>query len=461
MAKTGAGFLERFFGLSSAGTSVRQEVLAGVTTFLTMCYIIFVNPAILSVAGMDKGAVMVATCICSAVVSLLIGLLANYPIAGAPGMGHNAFFAYTVCLAMGYSWQEALGAVFLAGVLFIALATVRFREAIIDSIPPSLKHAIAVGIGFLICLIGLQWGGFVQANLGTIIHLGDLRSETVWVAGTGFLVMVVLTALRVRGAILIGLMASLAMGLLTGLTSLEPLRTESWLPPSLEPTFLKLDLARLFQRGLEAFIIVFLFFLTSLFDTVGTLIGVSSRAGLLQNGKLPRAGRALLSDAIATTTAGLTGSSTVTAYIESASGVSAGGRTGLTAVVAGLLMLGGIFLYPLVVVMTAETEVVWTLAPGVEFPFKQYPIIAPALMLVGAFMLTSVRHIDWEDFTEYLPAFLTIATMAFAVSITEGIAVGFMSYVVVKLFSGRIREVHWLVIVMALVFAIRYAIAGV
>lgn len=456
-----AGMLERFFGLSSAGTTVRREVLAGLTTFLTMSYIIFVNPAILSVSGMDKGAVMVATCLCAGVVSLLIGLLANYPIAGAPGMGHNAFFAYTVCLAMGYSWQEALGAVFLSGILFILLASVRFREAIIDAVPASLKHAIAVGIGFLICLIGLQWGGFIKANLGTIIGLGDLHNPAVAVSGVGFLVMVILTALQVRGAIVLGLLASLGMGLLLGLTTLEPLRTQSWLPPSLEPTFLKMDLSRLFQRGLDALVIVFLFFLTSLFDTVGTLIGVSAQAGLLKNGKLPLAGRALLSDAIATTTAGLTGSSTVTAYIESAAGVTAGGRTGLTAIVAGLLMLAGIFLYPLVVVMTAETQVVWTLAPGVEFPFKQYPIIAPALILVGAFMLTSVRHIDWDDFTEYLPAFLTTATMAFTVSITEGIAVGFMSYFVVKLFTGRLREVHWLVRVLALVFVLRYVIAGV
>jgi len=452
------GWIERLFGLRESGTTVRQEALAGLTTFLTMSYIIFVNPAILSAAGMDKGAVMVATCICAAVVSILIGLLANYPIAGAPGMGHNAFFAYTVCLLMGYSWQQALAAVFISGVLFILLSAVRFREAIVDAIPESLKHSIAVGIGLLITLIGLEWGGFIRAGLGTLVQIGDLGSPSVLAAGTGFVVMAILTVRQIRGAILIGLIASLIVALLTGLTSTEPLRTQSWLPPSVEPTLLKLDLKGLFGRGVEMITIVFIFFLTAVFDTVGTLIGVSSQAGLLRNGKLPRAGRALLSDAIATTLGGLLGTSTITAYIESAAGVSAGGRTGLTAVITGVLMLAGLFLYPLVAVMTAETSVTWTLAPGVEFPFKQYPIIAPALILVGAFMLTGVRHIRWDDLTEALPAFLTMAMMAFTVSITEGIAVGFISYVVLKLVAGRAREVHWVVAVFALVFIIRYIV---
>ncbi len=451
-------WLERWFGLRESGTTVRREMLAGLTTFLTMSYIIFVNPAILSASGMDKGAVMVATCICSAVVSILIGLLANYPIAGAPGMGHNAFFAYTVCLMMGYSWQEALAAVFISGVLFILLSAVRFREAIVDAIPESLKHSIAVGIGLLITLIGLEWGGFVKASVGTLIQIGDLGSPSVMTAGIGFIVMAGLTVLRVRGAILIGLIVGLIVALLTGLTSAKPLLEHSWLPPSIQPTFLKLDLKGLLGHGVELITIVFIFFLTAVFDTVGTLIGVSSQAGLLQNGKLPRAGRALLSDAIATTLGGLLGTSTITAYIESAAGVSAGGRTGLTAITAGILMLAGLFLYPLVAVMTAETTITWTVAPGVEFPFKQYPIIAPALILVGAFMLTGVRHIRWDDLTEALPAFLTMAVMAFTVSITEGIAIGFISYVVLKLIAGRQREVHWVVSAFAIVFLIRYIV---
>ncbi|MCS7065304.1 MAG: NCS2 family permease, partial [Fimbriimonadales bacterium] len=232
-------WLDRRFGLRESGSSVRQEALAGLTTFLTMSYIIFVNPAILSASGMDKGAVMVATCLCAAVVSILIGLLANYPIAGAPGMGHNAFFAYTVCLLMGFTWQQALAAVFISGVLFILLSAVRFREAIVEAIPESLKHSIAVGIGLLITLIGLQWGGFVKAGLGTLIQIGDLHSPSVLVAGVGFLVMALLAVRRVQGAILIGLLVSLVMALLIGLTSAEPLRTHSWLPPSVEPTLLK------------------------------------------------------------------------------------------------------------------------------------------------------------------------------------------------------------------------------
>ncbi|GBC92107.1 Adenine permease AdeP [bacterium HR15] len=452
------GWLDKLFGLRESGTTVRQEVLAGLTTFLTMSYIIFVNPAILSAAGMDKGAVMVATCLCAAAVSILIGLLANYPIAGAPGMGHNAFFAYTVCLMMGYTWQQALAAVFISGVLFILLSAVRFREAIVDAIPESLKHSIAVGIGLLITLIGLEWGGFIQAGLGTLVQIGDLSSPSVLVASVGFIVMAILTVRGVRGAILLGLITSLIVALLVGLTSMEPLRAQSWLPPSVEPTLLKLDLKGLLGHGVELITIVFIFFLTAVFDTVGTLIGVSAQAGLLRDGKLPRAGRALLSDAIATTLGGLLGTSTITAYIESAAGVSAGGRTGLTAIVTGLLMLAGLFLYPLVAVMTAETSVTWTLAPGVEFPFKQYPIIAPALILVGAFMLTGVRHIRWDDLTEALPAFLTIAMMAFTVNITEGIAVGFISYVVLKLVAGRLREIHWMVAIFALVFLVRYMI---
>ena len=447
--------LERRFALAAAGTTVEREVLAGLTTFLTMSYILLVNPVILGAAGMDRGAVLVATSLTAALASVLVGVLANYPIAGAPGMGHNAFFAFTVCGVLGYRWQEALAAVFLSGVLFTALAAVGFRSAIVDAVPASLKHAIAAGIGLLITLLGLEWGGIVRASSATLMQLGNLRSPAVAVSGVGFLVMAVLTARRTRGAILFGLASALLTAWWLGVTRVEGIVQ---LPPSLAPTAFHMDLAGLMARGLGVLTVVFVFFVTDLFDTVGTLVGVGAQAGLLQGGRLPRAERALLADALATTCAGILGTSTVTAYVESAAGVAAGGHTGLTAVTTGLLMLSGLFLLPVVQTVSASVPVVWNLGTGTQLTFLQYPIVAPALVLVGTFMLSAVREITWDDPTEAIPAFLTLVLMPATFSITEGIAFGFVAYAGLKLAAGRIREVHWIVAVFALLFLLRYVL---
>ena len=447
-------WLEQRFHLNEAGTTVRREVLAGATTFLTMSYIIFVNPVILGASGIDRGAVLVATCLTAFVCSFLIGLLANYPIAGAPGMGHNAFFAFTVCGVLGYTWQQALAAVFLSGLLFILLSTIRFREAIVDAIPASLKHAIGAGIGLLITLIGLEWGGFVQANPGTLLQLGDLRSPAVLISGVGFAIMALLSVRGIRGAILFGLLGSLLTAWLLGFTRFQGLLQ---LPPSLHPTLFQMDFVGLWQRSLGFLTVVFVFFLTDVFDTVGTLVGVGAQAGLLKDGRLPRAERALFGDAVATTLGGLLGTSTITAYIESAAGVSAGGRTGLTAMIAGLLMLLGLFLFPVVQMVSAPVEVIWPVGPKASLAFVQYPIIAPALILVGSFMLSGIRSIAWEDLTEAIPAFLTLVLMPATFSITDGIAFGFIGYAGLKLLTGRGREVHWVVYLFAALFLIRYA----
>jgi len=450
-AQTIADWLDRRFQLREHGTDVRTEILAGVTTFLTMCYIILVNPVILKAAGMDEGAVMVATCLVSAIPSILMAFLANYPIACAPGMGHNAIFAFWVCSTapggLGLPWQAGLACVFLSGVLFLLLSGVGFREAIIDAIPESLKHAIAVGIGLFITLIGLEWGGIIVASDATLLTLAHttLASKPTLTCLFGLLVTLCLLAMGVRAAILLGLLASGLVGIALGVTKFQGLVA---LPPSLAPTAFKLDFAPLLALGFQSVIVVLILFLLDVFDTVGTLIGVSAQAGLLRNGKLPRAREALFSDAVGTTLAGLLGSSTVTAYIESATGVQAGGRTGLTALVTGVLMLLGLFFSPLVATLSAT--VMFGKVAG-------HPLIAPALIAVGAFMMASVRHIRWDDLTEAFPAFLTIALIPFGFSIADGIGVGFISYALLKLVTRRHREASWLLYLLAIVFLLMFA----
>lgn len=445
--------LERVFALRAAGTTPQRELLAGATTFLTMSYILLVNPVILGATGIDPGAVLVATALTAATGSILIGLLANYPIAAAPGMGHNAFFAFTVCGALGYSWQQALAAVFVSGVLFILLATVGFREALVAAMPAALKHAIGAGIGLLVTLLGLEWGGIVQASGATLVQLADLRSPAVAVSGTGFAVMALLTARGVRGAIPLGLLVSLGVAWQLGLVQPTGLLAR---PPSLAPTFLQMDFTGLWRPSVGFLTVVFVFFLTDVFDTVGTLVGVGTQAGLVRDGRLPRAERALLGDAVATTLGGVLGTSTVTAYVESATGVAAGGRTGLTAVTAGLLMLGGLFLHPLARMVSAPVEVVWQLGPHAEITFVQHPVVAPALILVGAFMLSAMRHVAWDDPTEAIPAFLTVVLIPLTFSVTEGIAFGFIAHVTLKTLTGRVREVHWMVALFTALFLLRY-----
>jgi len=389
------------FDLQARGTNIRIEVLAGLSTFMTMSYIIFVQPAVLSICGMDHGAVLVATCVASAIATFLMGVLANYPIALAPAMGHNFFFVFTICGIMGYSWQVALGANFISGALFLFLSVFSFRARLVDSIPQSIKSAIAVGIGLLIALVGMEWSGLVVGHPATLVQLGNLHSPPVLISLLGVLLISVLFALRVRGAILIGILATAFLGWLFGLVNFEGVVSA---PPSIAPTFLKLDIAGVFTTGgfVDVLMVIFVFFFLDLFDTVGTLVGISQRAGFVVDGKLPRAERALLSDAVGTVVGTTLGTSTVTSYIESAAGVSEGGRTGLANMVTAFLFILALFFYPLAKMVGGEV---------VYDDLHLYPFIAPPLIIVGSMMMTSVKSIKWDDYTESVPAFLTILIM--------------------------------------------------
>ena len=431
------------FQLQQHQTTVQTEVIAGVTTFLTMAYIIFVQPAVLSAAGMDFGAVLVATCLASGIATLLMAFLANYPIAVAPAMGHNFFFAYTVVVAMGTPWRIALGAVAIAGIIFILTAGIGLREHLIKAIPNSLKHAIAVGIGLLIALIGLEWGGLVVDSPGTLVTLGKLTSAPAMLTLFGLVVMAVLVARKLTGAILIGILVSTAVGLATGIVRYQGIVSA---PPSLAPTLLQLDIAGALQSSMIS--VIFVFFFLALFDSVGTLVGVAGQAGLMRGGTLPRAPQALMADAVGTVVGAGLGTSTVTAYIESSTGVAAGGRTGLANVVTAALFFLSIFFFPLVRMIGGGHQI----GDGLIL----YPVVAPALILVGTLMMNGVREIRWDDPTEAIPSFLTIVLMPLAVSITDGIAFGFIAYALLKLATNRAREAHWLVYLFAVLFILRY-----
>jgi len=438
------GLLDRTFHLTASQTTIRTEILAGLTTFMTMSYIIFVQPAVLSITGMDFGAVMAATCIVSAIGCFLMAWLANYPIAVAPAMGHNFFFAFTVVAAMKYSWQVALGAVFISGVVFLVMSVWGIREALIQAIPDSLKRGIAVGIGLLITLVGLEWSGFLAANPATLVTLGDLRHPAVWMSSAGILVTAVLLVRRVRGAILAGILTSTVLGLALGIVRFHGFVSA---PPSIAPIAFKLDIMGALRLG--AIPVIFTFFFLDLFDSIGSLIGIAEQGGFMRDGKLPRAREALLADAVGTSVAGLLGNSPVVSYIESAAGVAEGGKTGLANVVTGLLMLAGLFFAPLAQMI----------GEGYRNPagLTLYPTVAPALIVVGAFMMRNVGRIEWDDPLEYIPAFITIAFIPFTFSITDGIAFGFISYVLLSVFSGRYRKLHWLMILFTVLFVIRYA----
>ncbi|MFI5323152.1 MAG: NCS2 family permease [Thermodesulfobacteriota bacterium] len=394
-------------------------------------------------AGMDPGAVMVATCVSSALGAVLMASLANYPIALAPAMGHNFYFTYIVVLTLGYSWQHALGAVFVAGLVFILLSTVGLRETLMNVLPPCLKNGIPVGIGLLIALVGLEWSGIVVGHPVTYVTLGDLSATPTLLAILGLIVMAVLLAMRFRGAILVGILATAVAGLITGIVEFNGVVSP---PPSIAPTLLKLSIPNVFKDP-HLITVIFVFLFLDLFDTIGTLTGVSQQGGMIKEGKLPRARQALLSDAIATCGGALLGTSTVTSYIESASGISAGGRTGLTAIVVAVLFLLSIFFSPIVHMIGAGYE-----SGGVTL----YPVIAPALIIVGSMMFRNVVHIDWEDYTESIPAFLTLVIMPLAFSITEGISFGIISYVLLKVINGRGKRVHWLLYLIAGLFVARY-----
>lgn len=431
----GTFMLERLFGLSGLGTNVRREVLAGGTTFLTMAYIIFVNPGILSAAGMDFGAVFVATCLAAAFGSAFMGLLANYPIALAPGMGLNAYFTYGVVLGMGHSWETALGAVFLSGVIFFLLSVTPVREYIVNSIPKSLKMAISAGIGLFLGIIGLQAAGIVVDHPATLVTLGDLKSWPVILATAGLVLMAALDAWKIPGAIIIAILAITAAALVLGLTGWEGIAAT---PPSIMPTFLAMDIGGALEIGLLSIVFTFLF--VDFFDNTGTLIGVAHRAGLLgPDGKLPRIGKALIVDSSAAMVGAALGTSTTTSYIESASGVRAGGRSGLTAIVVAILFLLALFFSPLASMIPAFAT-------------------APALIYVACLMARGMSEFDWEDVTEYVPAVVTAIAMPLTYSIAHGIAFGFITYTIIKVLSGRYAEVKPAIAILAVLFVVKFAL---
>jgi AGZA family xanthine/uracil permease-like MFS transporter len=427
--------LERTFQLTAHGTTVKTELLAGLTTFLTMAYIIFVNPDILAAAGMPKDAVFVATCLAAALGSLIMGLYANYPIALAPGMGLNAYFAFAVVQGMGFTWQQALGAVFISGCLFILVSLFRLREAIVNAIPRSLKFAISAGIGLFLAIIGLKNAGLIAAHPATFVTLGDLHQPGPVLAMLGFFLIVALEQRRVPGAIIIGILAVTVAAVALGLAPFGGIVAA---PPSIAPTFLQMDVAGAFHTGLLT--VVLTFFLVELFDASGTLIGVAHRAGLLdKDGKLPRLKRALLADSTAIAAGAALGTSSTTAYIESAAGTAVGGRTGLTAVTVAVLFLAALVLAPLAGTVPAYAT-------------------APALCYVAVLMLKGLAEIAWDDLTEAAPAVVTAITMPFTFSIAHGIAFGFISYAAIKLLAGRARDLPPMVAAIALVFVLKFAL---
>jgi AGZA family xanthine/uracil permease-like MFS transporter len=429
--------LERYFQLRAHGTTVRTEIVAGFTTFLTMAYIMFVNPAILSDAGMDRGAVFVATCIGTAIGTLIMGLYANYPLALAPGMGLNAYFTYGVVKGMHYSWEVALGAVLISGVLFLILSLLKLREWIVDAIPSSLKMAISAGIGLFLGIIALHNAGIVAGSPDTLVTLGDVKAPSVILAVCGFLAIVALDAKRIPGAIIISVLGVTVVGIAIGISPFGGIVSA---PPSLAPTFLKLDLKGALDAGLIA--IIFAFFFVDLFDNTGTLVGVAHRAGLIEkDGKIPRLSRVFIADSTATICGSLLGTTTVTSYIESAAGVRAGGRTGLVGVVVAILFLLSLFFAPLAGSVAAYAT-------------------APALLYVACLMARGLAEIDWEDPTEYAPAVITAIAMPLTYSIATGIAFGFISYAAVKLLAGKWGQVSPALAILALLFLVRFAVLG-
>lgn len=435
-----------FFSILSLNykeVNLKTEIEGGIATFFTMCYIIFVQPVVLSKINMDSGAVMIATCLSSAIACFAMGILANYPVALAPGMGHNFLF---VAIATSYNlkWQEALGFVFISGVLFVILSFVPFREKILNNIPSGIKHGISVGIGFLITLIGLEWSGIVVSASGTYIGLGKLISLPVIISLIGFLIIVYLTIRGINSAIIWGILFSTFLSLLFNLTHFSGIVD---FPPSIEPTFFKFNIKGSFFE-LAYLNIIFTFLFLDVFDTVGTLVGVGEQGKFLVNGKLPRAKQAFLADALGTVFGSILGTSTVTSYIESASGISVGAKTGIASIVTGILFVLSIFFYPLVKTVGS--------AYITENGLILYPTIAPALIFVGFLMIANIKKIDFSDLSESIPAFLAVVIIPLGFSIADGIAVSFIIYTFLKLLLGRIKEVNGVILVLTIIFIFRY-----
>ena len=460
--------LEKMFKLRENGATVKMEILGGVTTFITMAYIIFVNPNILRAAGMNAGnalgdaansynafndpyvgAVMVATCIAAAIGTLIMGLYANYPFAQAPGMGLNAFFTYTVVLTYGYSWRAALAAVFISGCIFILITLTKLREAIVDAIPMSIKHATSGGIGLFIALIGFKEAGIIVPNPATMVGFGNLTSPVTLLAIFGLVVTGILMARKVKASMLIGILLTTFAAIITKVVAIPTGFVPVSAPPSLAPTFFQFanGFGELFNMDhgflgmfTSVLLVVLTFTLVDMFDTIGTLVGTGNKVGMLdKNGKLPRINKALMCDAVATTVGATLGTSTVVTYVESAAGVLAGGKTGLTSVVTGVLFILALFLAPIAGLVPAFAT-------------------APALIIVGVLMMGAIKEIDFSDFTEAFPAFFTIVMMPFSYSIANGVAVGLIFYPIVKVATGKAKEVSPLVYILAVLFILRFVL---
>ncbi|WP_297577192.1 NCS2 family permease [uncultured Deefgea sp.] len=426
--------LDSFFKLKENGTDVRTEVIAGFTTFLTMAYIVFVNPSILAKTGMDFNSVFVATCLAAALGTAIMALVANYPIALAPGMGLNAYFTYTVVLGMGVSWQVALGAVFISGVIFLCVSLFKVREAIVNAIPHSLKLAISAGVGMFLAIVALKNAGVVTGSPATLVTLGDIHAPQTLLAIFGFFLIVALEYRKVHGSIIISILAVTLMSIGMGLSEFKGVFSA---PPSMAPTFMQMDLMGALDVALLG--VVFVLFFVDLFDTTGTLVGVSHRAGLLdKDGKLPRLKKALLADSVAITAGAVMGTSSSTAYVESAAGTAVGGRTGLTSLVVAILFLLALWFSPLAATVPAYAT-------------------APALCYVAVLMTRGLAEIEWDDLTESAPAVMTALAMPFTFSIADGIAFGFISYAVIKLLAGRFKDLSAAVLIIAALWIVKFA----
>lgn len=427
--------LEGFFALSENGTNVKTEILAGLTTFVTMAYILFVNPLILADAGMDRGAVFMATALAAAISTLFMGLYANYPFALAPGMGLNAFFAYVMVGSMGLSWQTALGAVFLSGIIAVIVTLTGLRALLIRAIPISMKHAVGAGIGLFIAFIGLVNSGIVVANEATLVDLGDFTQPGTLLATIGLIIMAVLVAKGIKGGILISIVITSIVGIPMGITQIPSSIIST--PPSLAPGLLKLDLAGALKFSM--FPVIFSLFFADLFDTIGTFVGVASRTGMIdEHGNLKRGNKALFADSLGTVVGSLLGTSNTTTYVESAAGVSVGGRTGLTAVVVSLMFVASVILSPIALAVPGEA-------------------VAPALIMVGVFMASSLNEIDFSDISEAFPAFITAIAMPMTYSISYGLALGFVAYTAIKFLTGKGKEIHWLMYILTILFILYFA----
>ncbi|WP_133015630.1 NCS2 family permease [Clostridium cuniculi] len=429
-------FLDNFFKLKENNTIVKTEFIAGITTFMTMAYILIVNPSILSAAGMDSGAVFTATAVSAIIATLIMGLYAKLPFAQAPGMGLNAFFAYTVVLSMGYSYQFALTAVLLEGLIFVLLTVFNVREAIVDSIPVNIKKAISVGIGLFIALLGLEGAGIVvhPADGGTIVALGNITSGAGLLAIIGIVITGILVARKVKGALFLGMIITAVIGIPMGVIDL-PNKIFS-MPPSISSTFMQFEWNNIFSWDMV--IVLFTLLFMDMFDTIGTLVGVATKANMLdKDGRVPNIKKALLADAVGTTVGACLGTSTVSTFVESASGVAEGGRTGLTAVSTAFMFFLALFLSPIFGVITSA-------------------VTASVLVIVGLFMIENIKELNLEDYTEAIPAFLTIIMMPFSYSISDGIVFGVVSYILLKLFTGKWKEISWGTVAVGIVFVLKF-----